>query len=116
MARVRLSRPSRLASQKHGGPVSNCRHPNAERREPSAKLSVIWQKAADASNHLERGRALCVAHSNEKVADRRPEKRFRDMPNEQHTRVARDRVRVLQERPGELADGGVRFKGLFMHG
>jgi hypothetical protein len=71
---------------------------------------VIWQKAAGANNHLERGRVLCVAHSNEKVADRRPEKRFRDMPNEQHTRVARDRVRVLQERPRELADGGVRSK------
>jgi hypothetical protein len=116
MARVRLSRQSRLASQKHGGPVSNCRHPNAERREPSAKLSVIWQRAADASNHLESGHVLCVAHSNEKVADQPCEKRFRDMPNEQHTRAARDRVRALQQRPRELADGGGRFKGLFMYG
>ena len=70
---------------------------------------MIWQKATDANNHLECGRVLCVAHSNEKVADRPREKRFRDMPNEPHTRVARDRVRLLQERPHKLADGGVRL-------
>jgi hypothetical protein len=76
--------------------------------ESSAKPGVIWQKAADTSDHLEPGRALYVAHSNEKVADRRPERRFRDMPNGQHTHVAQDRVRPLQERPRELADGGVK--------
>jgi hypothetical protein len=70
---------------------------------------VIWQKAAGASDHLERGRVLCVVHSNEKVADRPREERFRDTPKKQHTRVARDRVRLLQERPRELADGGVRL-------
>jgi hypothetical protein len=68
---------------------------------------VIWQRAADTSDRLEPGHALCVAHSNEKVADRHRERRFRDTPNEQHTHVAQDRVRLLQERSRELADGGV---------
>jgi hypothetical protein len=74
-----------------------------------------------------------VAYSNGKVSNLPREKRFRDKPSESHTRVARDRVRLLQERQRELADGGVKmakeksskprteaasvsFKGLFMHG
>ena len=50
-----------------------------------------------------------MAHSKEKAADRRPEKRFHDTPDEPHMRVARHRVRLLRERPRELADGGVRL-------
>lgn len=67
---------------------------------------MIWQKAADARSPLERAHALCVAHSNEKVAGQRPEKRFRGTRNEQHTHVAQDRVRLLQKRPRELANTG----------
>jgi hypothetical protein len=51
---------------------------------------------------------LCVAHSNEKVADRPREKRFRDMPNEPHAHVARDRVRLLQKRLRERAYAAIK--------
>jgi NAD(P)-dependent dehydrogenase (short-subunit alcohol dehydrogenase family) len=52
---------------------------------------------------------LCVAHLNVKVADQGPEKRFRDTPNELHARAVRDRARLLQKRPREPADGGVKM-------
>ena len=68
-----------------------------------------WQKAGDAVNRLERGRALCVAHSNGKVADQHPEKHFRDTQNEQHRRVVQDPDQLLQKRLREPADGGIKM-------
>ena len=80
-------------------------------RSPEQPIAIGLSKArrSDASNRLERGRALSVAYSNGKVANLPREKRFRDKPSEPHMRVARDRVRLLQERQRELADGGVKM-------
>src|SRR5439155_22561786 len=53
--------------------------------------------------------ACSVNHTILNAAERRPENRFHDKQEEPQMRVARHRVRLLRERPRELANAAVKM-------